>query len=83
MTDDEYEEIILKHMREFTTNTNAMKRFSSPFISAMREAVEKGSIGFANWINDNEHIYGDNWGGGNLSKPAEELYKEYQQSLTK
>lgn len=53
------------------------------FKSAIRQAVEKGSIGFANWINDNEHIYGDNWGGGNLSKPAEELYKEYQQSLNK
>ena len=85
MTDEQLIEIIKRHLiwkkSETVLNPKDNSTFE-PILSAMREAVEKESIGFADWIEEYEHILGDNWGGGSFSKPAKDLYINYKEYLS-
>lgn len=50
MTDKDLMDIFKKHLAECYDGTQILKPFDSTMLSAMREAVEKGSIGFVKFI---------------------------------
>lgn len=80
MTDDQIMDIATAHMP--TLHSKLDKKDWSSLLSAMREAVQKGSIEFSKWKDDNcrDCGSGDEWTIGATGKiyTTEQLYQEYK-----
>lgn len=86
MNDQQLQVILRTHLEESVSE----EAFSS-ILSAMREAVQQGSIGFANWLQFNyqPHAESGYWYNhhddqrGLIPLTTEQLYQEYLKSIEK